>query len=261
MIKIKIGPAGSGITDEKGFIKLSNLGLNALEVEFTYGVWMKNDEARKLGKLASSLNIDLSVHAPYFINLSSEDKKKIEASKKRILLSCERAHLLNAKYVVFHAAYYGKKDKEEIYNKVKNEILDLQEKIKKQGYNVFLAPETTGKISQFGTLDELLKLSKETKCKFCIDFAHIKARQNGKIDYDEIFKKLKNTKHLHCHFSGIEYNTKGEKRHILTKEKDIKELFSYMIKYKVKATIINESPSPLSDALKMKKILDVMLKK
>ena len=104
-----------------------------------------------------------------------------------------------------------------------------------------------------------MRLKKETGCHLTVDFAHLKARNNGKIDYDEIFRKLKKIKHLHCHFSGIEYTEKGEKRHILTKEKDITKLFSYMKKYNVNATIINESPSPVKDALKMKKILKTMV--
>jgi len=157
--------------------------------------------------------------------------------------------------VVFHPGFYGKKSKEETYKMIKNEILDLQKTIRAKKWNIDLAPETTGKESQFGDLDENLKLMKDTGCKICIDFAHLKARYNGKIDYDEIFSKIKHLKHIHCHFSGIEYTQKGERKHLITPEKEIQELLHYMKKYHMDATIINESPDPLGDSIKAKKML------
>ena len=254
---IRIGSAGSaGLGNFEGVKHAKELKLNALECEFTYGVRMSNQEAKRIGELAKKLDIMLSCHAPYYINLASLEKQKIHASKNRILQSCERAHYLGAKYVVFHAGFYQKKDKKEIYEIIKKEIIDLNEKIKEKKWNVVLAPETTGKASQFGDLDELLQLKKETKCHLCIDFAHLKARNNGKIDYDEIFKKIKHLKHIHSHFSGIEWTAKGERRHLITEAKDIKELLGYILKYKVDITIINESPDVYGDAVKMKDILE-----
>jgi len=254
-MNVKIGPAGtSGLGYIEGLKKCKELNLEALEVEFTYGVKMTNSQAKEIGKLAKKNNVSLSVHAPYYINLASLERKKVGASKKRILDSCERAHYLGAKYVVFHAAYYMKHSKEECHNIVKKEILDLKKRIKQNKWNVILAPETTGKKSQYGSIDELLRLSKETKCVFCVDFAHIKAR-DGKIDYDVLFKKLEHIKYIHSHFSGIEYGTKGEKRHLMTPDDKIKELLRFIKKYKKDITIINESPDPWGDCVKTKNIL------
>ena len=255
-MKILIGPAGTGGTTLEGIRKIKKLKLDACEVEFTYGIWMNNEAAKIMGDEAKKLNLELSIHAPYYINLASLEKPKIHASKNRILQSCERAHYLGAKYVVFHPGFYQKKGKEEIYQIIKKEIIDMQKTIKQKHWKTTLAPETTGKPSQFGDLDELLRLKKETGCHLTIDFAHLKARNNGKLNYDDVFKKLKQLKHLHCHFSGIEFTPKGEKRHIITKEKDIKELLTYMKKYNVDATIINESPDPVGDSIKTKKILE-----
>jgi deoxyribonuclease-4 len=133
----------------------------------------------------------------------------------------------------------------------------MQDEIQKRKWKVKLAPETTGKASQFGDLDELLRLKKETGCSLCIDFAHIKAR-TGKRDYKEIFEKLEKAgiKSIHAHFSGIEYTAKGERRHMLTGEKEISELLMWIKKSKVDAVIINESPDPLGDSLKSKRILE-----
>ncbi|MBW2992086.1 TIM barrel protein [Candidatus Woesearchaeota archaeon] len=254
---IKIGPAGSKtLTGLEELKQMHERGLRAMEIEFTYQVWLTNKEAEKVGNDALKAGIFLSVHAPYYINLNSEEKAKIEASKKRILSCCERGHYLNGKEktpIVFHAAFYGKSTKEQTYNKVKEEILDMQKTIKKNRWNVILAPETTGKPSQFGDLDELLKLSKETGCSFTIDFAHMKARNNGKINYKEIMEKIKGKK-IHSHFSGIEYTPKGEKRHKITPNSEIKELLKWIRKYRLDITIINESPDPYGDSLKTLKL-------
>ncbi len=251
---IKIGPAGTGGSSEEGFREISNAGLDAVEVEFTYNVWMKKEDAIKIKELNSKLGLQLSIHAPYFVNLASKERVKVHASKARILKSCEMGHYLGAKYIVFHAGFYQGRDKEEIYQLIKKEIVNMIKTIKSKKWNVVLAPETTGKGSQFGDLDELIRLKKETGCHLCVDFAHLKARYNGVIDYDVIMKKLKNLGHIHAHFAGIEWTEKGERRHKLTETKDIKELISYLKKYKIDITIINESPDPFGDALKMKKL-------
>jgi deoxyribonuclease-4 len=258
-MSIKLGPAGtSGLGYNKGLEKCKELGLKALEVEFTHSVHMKNDEAIRIGNIAKKKKIELSVHAPYYINLASAEKSKIYASKSRILQSCERAHFLNARYVVFHSGYYGKRTKEESYELIEEQILDMQKIIKEKRWNVILCPEVTGKVSQFGDIDELLQLAKKTKCFFCVDFAHLRAKYNGKIDYDEIFNKLVKFRYIHSHFSGIEWSDKGERRHVVTPSTEIKELLSQILKRKIDITIINESPDPFGDSVKTKKILDRM---
>jgi len=258
MAKILIGPAGTGGAEIQNFLKIKKLGLDAVEVEFTYGVWMIKEQATKIRELNKKLKIKLSIHAPYFINLNSEDKLKISASKARILKSCEIGDLLsNGEKIplVFHAGFYLKDSKEKTFENIKGQVMELQKIVSEKKLNVLLSPETTGKPSQFGDLDEILKLKKETGCSFCIDFSHLRARYNGKINYPDIIGKLNNEKNIHAHFSGIEYTEKGEKRHILTGEKETKELFSHIKNLKAEITIINESPDPLGDAIKMKEVL------
>ena len=251
---IRIGPAGTGGEAISGIQKIHELGLTAVEIEFTYGVRMTIATAKEVGNYIKKFNLAASIHAPYYINLASEEKHKIEASKKRILDSCERGHYLNATYIVFHSGYYGKKSPQETYDLVKEAIVEMQKEIKKKQWDTILAPETTGKATQFGSVDELLKLKKETGCHLCVDFAHLLAR-DGKIDYDDVFKKLKGLKEIHAHFSGIEYGPKGEKRHLITQEKDIKLLLHYIKKYNINITIINESPDPFGDSVKTLKLL------
>ncbi len=253
---IKLGPAGTDGDSVRGLRHVAELGLDACEIEFVHGVNMSLAKAREIGELAKELRIDLSIHAPYYINLISEDPDKIEASKKRILDSCERGHAMGARYIVFHAGFYGKMDKKQAYDLIKKEILEMQATIKRNGWSTILAPETTGKHTQFGDIDELLHLADDTGCSLTVDFAHIYARQNGKIDYDMIFSKLKKhgIKHIHSHFSGIEFSEKGEKRHLVMEDGLIRPLISAALRHGADITIISESPITWQDSLKMKEI-------
>ena len=253
------GTAGIPISTKKrnsvsGIERVRELGLDSMELEFVRGVNMGKEKAKEVAKAARENNVVLSVHAPYYINLASEEKKKIEASKQRILRSCERGHHLGAKYIVFHAAFYGKRTPEKTYEMVKKSIIEMQKKIKEKQWKVVLAPETTGRGRQFGSLDELLKLKKEAKCGITVDFAHLKARNNGDIDYKEVFGKLKNVGHIHAHFSGIQWSEKGEQRHLMTTKEDFMPLLKQIKKSRADITIINESPDPVGDSLKAKKL-------
>lgn len=258
---IKIGPAGSGLGNEEGIKEIASKKLDAIEIEFVYGVKMSLDTAKNLGEVAKENKIELSIHAPYYINLAAKEKEKIEASKTRILDSCKRGHLFSwdkKTPIVFHAGFFMGRDEEEIYQMIKEQLLKLQKIVTEKKWNIILCPETTGKKTQFGSLEELLRLMKDTKCGICIDFAHLKARENGNIDYEEVMKKLKGLKNLHAHFSGIEYGEKGERKHLITEEKDIKELIGFLDKYKIDITLINESPDPIGDTLKTKKIIKAL---
>ena len=229
--------------------------MGACEIAFTYGVYIKDKkDAIEIGKKAKEQDIKLSIHAPYWLNLNSKEKKKIEESKKRILDCCAIGNELGAYCVVFHPGYYSDMDKEQTYQNIKKEILELQEEIKKNKWKIKLAPETTGKINVFGSVDEIARLVKETNCSFCLDFAHILAREK-KVDYKGIlekFEKSSKDKDLHIHFSGIEYGEKGERRHIVTKDRELKEMIENLKKYakEKEIVIINESPEPVKDSVK-----------
>ncbi len=247
------GPAGTGGNTSEGLKFIAEKGLSACEIEFVYGVKMSNALAKKVGELNKKLKLSLSVHCPYYINLNSAEKQKVEMSKRRILESCERAHHMGAKYVVFHPGFYGKYSKEKTYENIKKEIIDLQKTIKQKKFDVFLCPETTGKSSQFGDLDELIRMSKETGCGVCIDFAHLLARSEGKMTYEEMAEKAKQIKIKTAHFSGIVWTIKGERMHKITPDSEIKSLLKALKKHKIDMRIINESPDTIGDALRMQK--------
>ncbi|MBI5390818.1 TIM barrel protein [Candidatus Woesearchaeota archaeon] len=259
---IFLGPAGNIEGDTLASLqKLHTLKLGAMEVEFVRQVWMKEAMAKEVGKKAKELGIRLSCHASYFINLSSEDQKKIEDSKKRILAACEQVNNFGGDYVVFHAGYYGERTPEETYALIKIQMADLQMTVKKNKWNVILAPETTGRKSQFGTLAELLQLRKEVGCELCVDFAHLYARNNGVIDYPTVFDQLKEVKHIHAHFSGIAYGDKGEKKHLIMEKSFFLPLAKEIIKHKKEITIICESPITYEDSLKMSEVFEGIKRK
>ncbi len=253
---IKLGPAGVGGEIMSGLKAIRDMGLQAVEIEFTHGVRMSNEKAKKAAALGKSLGLELSVHAPYYINLASEDPDKAKASRQRILDSCERGHHLGAGYIVFHPGFYMGRDNSLVYSIIKKEIMALMALIKKKRYHVVLAPETTGKSSQFGDLDELLRLRKETGCGLCVDFAHLFARHQGKADFGKILDRLKGIRHIHSHFSGIEFTQKGEKRHIPMSKRFFRPLAKEILRRGTDITIISESPLTWKDSLKMREVID-----
>jgi len=258
---IRLGPAGSpGKSTLEGIKEIKRLGLQAMEVEFVRGVKMSNQLAKECGTEARKLGIELSVHAPYYINLASEDPKKQKESMQRILDSAERGHYLGAREIVFHPAYFGKGDKEKVYQITKEHILDMQEAIRKNGLDVKLSPETTGKHSALGNLDETLRLVKETGCSFNIDFAHLYARNYGKVDYKEVLDKVQSglrPKHIQCHFSNISFTAKGERNHeVMNSHPPFEPLAKEILSRKIDFTIISESPATWRDSLKMKGIFE-----
>ncbi|MBI2044788.1 TIM barrel protein [Candidatus Pacearchaeota archaeon] len=247
---IKFGPAGLGGVSEaiKNLEEYHKLGLKACEIAFTYGAYIKTKpEAEEIARAAEKYGISLSIHAPYWINLNSHEKKKVEQSKQRILKSLEVGTWLGAKKVVFHPGFYGNISKEETYNNIKKEIIELQKTRKEKKYVPELAPETTGKINVYGSVDEIAQLVKDTGCSFCIDFAHILAREKNYL-FGKTLAKLGKGKEIHIHFSGIDYGEKGEKNHKKTGKEEWKKLLEALPKEK-EITIINEAPTPMKDSV------------
>ncbi len=245
---LRIGPAGLGPTKTaiRVLEEYHKKGFRACEIAFTYSAYIKNEsDARAIGEKARELDIALSIHAPYFVNLSSEKKATRDASRQRILECCRVGAWLGVKRVVFHPGYYGK-DKEGSYAAVKKEIDTMMLEVSKKGWNVALAPEIMGKVNVFGSAQEISGLVKDTGSECCIDFAHLLARDK-KVDYKQI-EKLFPHKKWHVHFSGIIYGDKGEKSHKTTTREEWKELLENLPRDR-EITIVNESPTMNDDCV------------
>ncbi|MGC9058878.1 MAG: TIM barrel protein [Candidatus Aenigmatarchaeota archaeon] len=268
-MKIFLGPGGNCLTAKEkttlgSFERLKELGLNAQEIEFVRSIYLSQKAAEEVGRQAKNYEIRLSVHAPYFINLLSDKKDVVNASIKRILESLDRAERMEAEVVVVHAAYYGKLEKEEAFEKMKDITLKIIYEAEKMGIKkTKIAYETMAKESQFADLDELLKLMKEVKSKMltiCVDFAHIYARNNGKIDYSEILEKVKNFDIVFSHFSNMKYNINTKKfvdvHEPINSHPPFEPLAKEILKRKINIAIISESPKLELDSLKMKQVFE-----
>ena len=251
---IRFGPSGLGGKEEAISIleNYAKIGLRACEAAFTYGVYLDKKSAEDICKTAKKLDIQISIHAPYYINLNSEDKTKVVASKKRILDCCEIGHYLSHSGkkvpIVFHAGFYSNLTPEEAFQNIKSQIIDLMKDIEKDKLDVILCPEVMGKRNVFGSIEEISRLVKETGCGFCIDFAHTLARYDDRR-FDLIKEEFGKAKSWHCHFSGIVYGDKGEKHHIHTEEKEWKDLFGFLKNIDKDITVISEAPDPVGDAV------------
>jgi deoxyribonuclease-4 len=209
----------------------------------------------------------LSVHAPYYINLNSEEKPKRAASEQRIFESAHIGSIAGAQKIVFHAGFFLKKSPKETFETIAQSIEEILEKMKREKVNAVLAPELTGKPTQFGSLQELLKLTERVNgIELTIDFSHLHARTNGSLkikkDFDKVLQETKNfnsklLEHLHMHVSGMNYSPKGERNHLNLQDKendfDYKLLLQSLHDFNVSGTIICESPNLEQDALLMKK--------
>lgn len=273
MPKLRFGPAGMPIALKgkrlpEGIGYSSDLGLNAFEVEFVQGVRIREEDAIEAAKVAKEKDVLLSCHGPYFVNCCSPLKEKQSTTKRNLLQALRAAHLLGAKIVVFHPGFYQGQSPEKARENAIKLLKEVIEKMEEEKLDVALGAETTGKPSQYGSLDEVLELCKILGTKYIrpvIDFGHISSRENGwikgKEQYEMIFKKIKDAlgkealEGLHCHFSEQVFSEKGEKHHVplgTNNHPPFKPLAELIKKNDYRFTIISESPLLEKDALKMK---------
>lgn len=253
-----------GTSTEDGIKRIKELNLDCMEIEWVRGVHIKEESTYSIKKVALEKEVRLSVHAPYFINLGSEDKMKRKASIERIFDSARMGKLSGAESVVFHAGYYGSSPKN-AYKKIFDGIREISKELKAEDNFITLRPETSGKQSQFGSLDEILNLCSELEgIEPCIDFAHLHAREAGKLNtYEEfynIFEKVERKLgkqallNIHIHISGISYGDKGERKHLNLKESDFRydEWVQALKDFDIKGLVIVESPNLEQDAILLK---------
>jgi len=232
-------------------------------------VRIRKEDIADATRVAREKDVLLSCHAPYFVNCCSPIKAKQDITIRNLMQSARAAVQLGIRIIVFHPGFYQSLSKEEAASNAEKLLKRVLEKMKEEKLDVLLGAETTGKPSQYGSLDEVISLCKKIGIKHivpCVDFAHIHARENGKIkskeDYEEIFDKIekglgkKALEQLHCHFSGIAFSEKGERYHIPIDNSPPFNLLAEVIARKnLKLTIICESPLLDKDALKMKGIV------
>ena len=251
---------------------LGKVGLDAYEIQCGRGVRMREAAAVKLKKSAEENNIILSVHAPYYISMSSTDEQKRLNSINYILQSASLARLSGAKRIVIHSGSCSKMSREHALELAVDTMKQAVAAMDENGFgDICMCPETMGKINQLGTLNEVLELcSVDERIIPTVDFGHINAREQGCLykpdDFERIIDKIQNrlgefrAKNFHVHFSKIEYSAGGEKRHLTFEDTEYGPEFEpfaeIILKRDLSPIIICESAGTMSkDALFMKNTL------
>lgn len=248
-------------------------GLDAFEYQAVrWGVkpQIKREDSEKFGLKAKENDVLLSLHASYFINFCG-DKETIEASKARLVACATAAQWMQAQTVVFHPGFYGKKTPKEAFAGCLEALKDIVERLKSLGVTrVKLGPETMGKPSQLGSLEEVIALCENVEqTQPVIDWAHLHAREKGLFKTVEDFRRVVETiekrlgtdavKNMHCHFTKVEFTEKGEKCHHTLDEAGFGPDFSLLAKViaelRLNPVVISESPVLDVDAIKMRNIL------
>jgi len=244
-----------------GIERIAELGLGCMEIEFVQGVKMGEAGARLVAEIATKRGIKLSAHAPYFINFNAREPEKIRASQDRLLQTARIASICGAQSIVFHAAFYLGDPPEKAYDTVKKYLGEVMHQLKKENNRVWIRPETMGKPSEFGSLEEIFNLGTELEgIAPCLDFAHWHARTGEFNSYREFASVLEQVKErlgraalddIHIHVSGIDYGKKGEIKHLNLKESDFRytDLLKALKDYDAKGIVICESPNLEEDAL------------
>ena len=249
-------------TSQAGIERVRELGLGCMELAWVRGVKLGEQAALGIEAAAVENGIRLSAHGAYYINLNADDPAIGLRSRDRILKGARMGKLCGISGLVFHAASYMKRRPEEVYPVVKEALEEIGETLRQEGNPVTLRPETTGKPSYFGDLGELLRLSSEVEgVAPCIDFAHLHARSGGEYNSYEAFASVLDQigaelgrealDDMHIHVAGIQYTSKGEQKHRMLDDSDLKyrELLKALADFEVKGLLICESPDPVPDAL------------
>lgn len=249
----------------------ASFGLTAFEYQCGRGVRLGLDKAAALKEAFDAKGITFSVHAPYYISMSSLEEDKRLNSVNYLLQSCALVKALGGRRVIFHAGSCGKQSREAALEKALDTMRRAVQAVDEAGYgDCILCPETMGKVNQLGTLDEVIEQCRvDPHYHPVVDFGHMNARERGGLfpdcdSYRRVFSTVAErlgdayARHLHCHFSRIAYTDGGEKRHLTFADEQygpaFEPLMEAIVREGVCPRIICESDGTMAeDALTMKR--------
>jgi len=233
-------------------------------MEFVRGVRISRESAEEVGRAAKELDIAISSHAPYYVNFCSKEEGKMANSRRHLFQAAQATHFAGGRITVFHPGYYQKSTPEEAFRTAKKELSGLIEKLKQHNIKTILGAETVGKKSAFGSFSENIKLAQQIdQTEPVLDFAHMLARGDFQIRTENDYRRILDltekelpgySKHIHCHFSEINYTEKGERNHLplnTNSAPPFKPLLEVLAENGYGGTIICESPKLDADALLM----------
>jgi len=264
--RLRFGTAGTprsttGKGRPAGVARSIELGLGAQELEFVHGVNLREGDGEKIRELTKGSGFTVTAHGPYYVNLNAKEPAKQEASVKRVLDTARALHACGGTSATFHPGFYLKQEQDQVYENVKKRLKAITKQLRDEGTDVTVSPETTGKGTQFGSLQELIRMAQDVEgLGLCVDFAHLHARSNGAYNTPEEFHDTMaaieeglgkdHLERMHIHVSGIAYGEKGEKNHLPLQESDMKwrELLQTLKEFKARGAVICESPTLEDDA-------------
>ena len=276
---IKFGPSGNcdsfyaagykHTEEAAAFVK--ERGLDCFEYSFGRGVRMTEDKAISIGEAFAKAGVEISVHAPYFINFANPDDEMAAKSYGYVLDSAKMCKLMGGKRVVFHPAAQGKAAREEAVALTEERLKVLRDYVYLNDLqDMIFCPETMGKQAQIGTVEEIARFCAVDEIYTpCIDFGHVNAREQGSVqtaqDYESRLTYLIETlefermEHFHVHFSKIMYGAKGEIKHLTFADgiygPEFAPLAGVLKKLRLSPYIVSESDgTQAEDAMEMKKL-------
>ena len=244
-----------------GIARVRELGLDCLEMAWGNGVKMGEEMAARIRAAAQAESVELTAHAPYFVNLCGA-ADVIERSEKRLLDAARLADRCGAHGVCFHPGYYPKSEVERAPAEVGKRLAILAQRLESEGIAAQLRPELTGRASQLGTLEETLQWCEAIPgIAPCLDFAHLYARSQGSANRHEDFAAVLEAvrkrlgapalRRLHVHISGMEFGPAGERRHWPVRESKFRwrELLRALKECGASGWVLAETPAMEEDAL------------
>ncbi|MFH1106891.1 MAG: TIM barrel protein [Candidatus Micrarchaeota archaeon] len=249
-----------------GIRQTAKLGLGAMELAFVHGVNISEAGSHDVRKTAEEEKIILTCHAPYYINLNSGGSK-LAASQKRLYDSARILAMAGGWSAAFHPGFYMGMEKQAVYSRAREGLAQVRKRLEDEGNTVWLRPETMGKGSQFGSLDEIIRLSQDVEgVQPLVDWGHMQARDNGTTNgreaFDGVLAKIEqglgreSLRNVHFQVAGNEFTDKGERRHLTLMDGTLKyrELVESWKAFSCAGVVISESPNQELDALLLQKL-------
>lgn len=280
---IKFGPSGNSQSfyaagyehTEEAAAYVKEMGLDCFEYSFGRGVRMGEEKARSIGAAFAKENVEISVHAPYFINFANPDDEMAAKSYGYVLDSARMVKAMGGRRVVFHPAAQGKDAREIAVSRAEDRLKILRDYIYLNALqDCMFCPETMGKLAQVGTVEEIARFCLVDEIFTpCVDFGHVNAREQGSLKTEEDYRRLleylveklgyERMKHFHVHFSKIMYGAKGEIKHLTFADEiygpEFLPLARVLKEMKLEPYIVSESDgTQAEDALAMKRMYEAL---
>lgn len=204
---------------------LREMNLNAFEIQCVYGFKI-SDVNKQIILNEKEKGFHFSIHAPYYINLGSLNEPVVARSKENMKQGIELAKSVGVNRIIFHPGG-GHNNTEEGRKVAIQQLINAVNEFTSEVDmgDVRLYPEIGGKTANLGSIDEIIEICKNCEyCYPCIDIAHLHARENGSIVSKEVLReklqKVKDAipekfKFIHFHAYTINYNDKGEIKHLM----------------------------------------------